>query len=148
MNYFEILNAAAAIFTCAGVIFGGLQLWLSRIDNVSQFEDSFAKEYRDLINRWPANVLLGQKITDAENEKSFDEMIRYFDLCNEQIFLRQKDRVRSKTWGYWREGMSSNFSKPAIAWAWNHLTELNTVDYVELRKLIKSEFKLDPKEMK
>jgi hypothetical protein len=64
---------------------------------------------------------------------------------NEQTFLRQIGRIRTETWVFWRDGIRSNFKQPVFEWAWEELEKTNTTEYSELRHLLKSDFKENPK---
>jgi hypothetical protein len=136
----ELSNAATAI----GVGIAAFQIWQGSRQALTTFEDSFAKEYRDLAATLPAEALLGAELTIAEREKYFDEFYHYFDLSNEQIFLRQNRRVRRQTWIFWRDGIRSNFERPAFKHAWEKIDKRAPNDFSELRRLLRTEFKEDP----
>jgi len=145
MNIIEIANLIASIATAGGVVFAAIQIWQSRSQGVTTFEDSFAKEYRELSRSIPTRALLGEKLAEEEQSKHLDEFWHYFDLSNEQTFLRQIGRIRTETWVFWRDGIRSNFKKPVFRWAWEELEKTNTTEFSELRRLLKSDFKEDPK---
>lgn len=144
----EAANLIASFATAAGVIFAAIQLWQSRSQGVTTFEDSFAKEYRDLSRCIPTRALLGAELSEEEKKKHIDEFWHYFDLSNEQTFLRQIGRIRTETWVFWQDGIRSNFEKPAFQWAWKELENTKTTEFSELRRLLKSGFKEDPKHWK
>ena len=146
MSILESFSLLASICTAIGVLVAAYQIRVARIDAIRQFEDGFAKEYRELANRIPTDALLGLEFTEAQKAAHFDELYRYFDLCNEQIFLRQKERIRKQTWVFWSDGMRSNFHKPAFKWAWEKIERSKTTDFSELRRLYDSDFRNDPKE--
>ena len=68
----------------------------------------------------------------------------YIDLTNEQIFLRQYNRVSAKTWENWRDGIKSNLARPAFKRAWNEIKLRVPKSFEELRRLEKVDFKDDP----
>lgn len=148
MNSLDCFSLLASACTAIGVIIAAYQIRTARIDAVRQFEDGFAKEYRDLANRIPPPALLGMDLSEDEKNNHFDELYRYFDLCNEQIYLRQKERIRIETWIFWRDGMASNFRKPAFRWAWDKIESTKTEEFSELRRLVKSNFRDDPRKWK
>lgn len=74
------LNYLSEIATALGIIAAAGQLKYSRQQSLTTFEDSLAKEYRDLSNRLPTKALLGQKLNDDEYMKAFDELYHYIDL--------------------------------------------------------------------
>lgn len=133
------LSAIANVATGLGVIAAASQLYLVYRQGITNFEDSFAKEYRKLASELPTKALLGEPLTDEEYIEHFDEMYHYFDLCNEQAFLRNVGRVSEKTWTFWREGMASNMRRPAFERAWLEIASRADGDFSELRALFPPE---------
>lgn len=131
----ETLSPLANIATAAAVIVAAWQLVLSLRQSVTNFEDSFAKEYRDLASKLPTKALLGEPLTDKEYAKCFDEMYHYFDLCNQQAFLRKAGRISDKTWTFWHDGMASNLKRSAFKRAWAEIAARANGDFSELREL-------------
>ena len=85
-----VISALATCVAAAGVWYAHRQLYTSRQIAQLQFEDALAKEYRELANRLPTRVLLGDSLDVDEYPKAFDELFRYIDLSNEQVCLRQR----------------------------------------------------------
>jgi hypothetical protein len=131
----EILSAVANVATAIAVICAAWQLLLSQRQAVTAFEDALAKEYRDIAATLPVKALLGEPLTEEEHVKSFDEFYRYFDLCNQQVFLHQTGRVSASTWKFWQEGIASNLRRPAFARAWSEISDRSNGDFSELRSL-------------
>src|SRR5258706_14203113 len=96
----ETLSALSNIATAAAVVVAAWQLVLAHRQSVTNFEDSFAKEYRELASELPTKALLGEPLTEEEYAEHFDELYHYFDLCNEQVFLRSIGRISEKTWNF------------------------------------------------
>lgn len=135
LTMIDKLNAAASIATAIGVFLAVWQLWLAHKQSVTAFEDSLAKEYRDLAATLPTKALLGEDLTRDEHEKHFDEFYRYFDLCNEQAFLHRGGRISKRTWEFWRDGITSNMRRPAFERAWTEVSARANGDFSELREL-------------
>ena len=131
----NLLSALASVATAIAVFFAAWQLVLSQRKAMTAFEDSLAKEYRDLAAKLPVKALLGEPLTEAEYSRHFDELYHYFDLCNEQVFLMQAGRVSKRTWAFWRDGMASNLARPAFSLAWSEIAARAGEDFSELRKL-------------
>lgn len=129
------LSVLANIATAAAVIVAAWQLVLSQRQSVTNFEDSFAKEYRELTSKLPTMALLGEALNDEEYAKCIDEMYHYFDLCNQQAFLRKAGRISDKTWTFWHDGMASNLKRPAFERAWAEIAARANGDFSELREL-------------
>ena len=130
------LSDIANIGTAVAVIFAARQIWQSKQQAVTSFEDSLAKEYRELASRLPTKALLGEPLTDKEHEDSFDEMYHYFDLCNEQAFLAKTKRISEQTWTFWKDGIKSNINRPAFERAWSEIAARSNGDFSELRAIV------------
>lgn len=129
----DIFSVLANVATAIAVIVAAWQLLLSHKQAVTTFEDSLAKEYRDIAATLPVEALLGELLSDAEHIDKFDEFYRYFDLCNQQVFLRQSGRVSDKTWEFWKDGIGSNLKRPAFVRAWSEVAARCNGDFSELR---------------
>lgn len=130
-----MLTALANIATAGAVAVGAWQLVLSQRLSVTNFEDTFAKEYRELAAKLPTKALLGEQLSDDEYAKHFDELYHYFDLCNEQVFLRSVGRISDKTWIFWKDGIASNLRRPTFARAWAEIAARANDDFSELKRL-------------
>ncbi|MGG4774859.1 hypothetical protein ACLO87_09520 [Paenalcaligenes sp. Me52] len=95
-----------------------------------------AKEYLDIAVTLPVKALLGERLSESEHIDNFDEFYRYFDLCNQQAFLKQSGRVSDKTWRFWLEGIVSNLKHPAFERAWSEVAARSNSDFAELRALV------------
>lgn len=135
MTCLEILSALSNIATAAGVGVAAWQLVLAKRQAVTSFEDSFAKEYRDLASKLPTKALLGQPLNDEEYSVHFDEMYHYFDLCNEQVFLHKAGRISDETWEFWQDGIKTNLKRPAFERAWSEIAAKANDDFSELKAL-------------
>ena len=87
MSAFEIIQSLASVATAIGVGVAAWQLLLSKRQAQSQFEDTFAEQYRRIIEMLPLGALLGQSLTEQEVNGSLRTFYNYFDLSNEQAFL-------------------------------------------------------------
>lgn len=135
MTSVEFLTAIANIATAAAVVVGAWQLVLAQRQSVTNFEDSFAKEYRELAAKLPTKALLGDPLSDEEYLTYFDEMYHYFDLCNEQVFLQSVGRISNRTWIFWKDGITSNLRRPAFDRAWSEIASRANDDFSELKAL-------------
>lgn len=135
MTTIETLSALANIATAAAIVVGAWQLVLAHRLSVTNFEDAFAREYRELAAKLPTKALLGEALSDDEHAKHFDEMYHYFDLCNEQAFHYSVGRVSDKTWIFWKDGIASNLRRPAFERAWSEIAARANNDFSELKVL-------------
>jgi len=118
-----------------GVLLVLWQIWLTKKLATTQFEDSMAKEYRELAAKIPTKALFGADLTEEEYKEAFDEFYHYIDLSNEEAFLWERKRITKETWIYWFDGIKSNLSKPAFKRAWMEIKEKDNKSFQELRKL-------------
>ena len=130
-----LLSSLGNVATGVGVVVAAWQLFLAHKQSVTNFEDSFAKEYRALAARLPTKALLGEPLSNREHREHFDELYHYFDLCNEQTFLHKNGRISSKTWEFWRDGIASNMRRPAFKRAWSEIASQANDDFSELKAL-------------
>jgi hypothetical protein len=140
LTFSDIANVATAI----AVIFAAWQIWLSKKQAATTFEDSLAKEYRELAARLPTKALLGETLSDKEHGECFDEMYHYFDLCNEQAFLAEAGRISTRTWKFWRDGITSNIRRPAFERAWAEIAARSNGDFSELRAIVPPKCQVHP----
>ena len=111
----EVVNVASNAATAIGVFFAAWQIWLTKRQSVTAFEDAMAREYRELTEKIPVRALLDEELTGEEYSQALDHFFRYFDLSNEQAFLRQNGRVTRRTWLQWCDGIQSNLRRPTFA---------------------------------
>ncbi|HXU93836.1 MAG TPA: hypothetical protein VFP33_09295 [Gallionella sp.] len=137
------ITAISTFGAAVGVWYARQQLISSRGLAQLQFEDSLAKEYREIANRIPTKALLGSDLSDDEYAKAFDDIFHYIDLSNEQVYLRIRGRIGNDVWENWRDGIKTNLSLPTFRRAWSEIKE-KSGSFQELRRLEKEEFKLDP----
>ena len=135
----DILTLLSSIATAIGVLVAAWQLWLAHRQSITAFEDSFAREYRELAATLPTKALLGESLTEEEHTKHFDEFYHYFDLSNEQAFLHLAGRITPATWKFWRDGMASNLRRPAFKRAWSEIAARANSDFAELRQFFPPE---------
>lgn len=139
----EIFRAVSAFGTALGVVFAAFQLWSSKRQQVLQFEDDIAREYREIARKIPVEALLGKPL-EGDGDV-LNSIYSYIDFCNEQVFLRAKGRIRKSTWDNWREGIESNMKLPAFQEAWKEINECLPGIFSELKRLEQEGFKTDPK---
>lgn len=141
----EIVGSAGSIATALGVLIAAWHLYSNGKQARTQFEDTFSREYRDLVQTIPVKALLGEPLDEEEYSEAYDELYRYIDLSNSQVFLRQKNRVSKATWTLWADGIKSNLNRPAFRRAWAEIKERAPADFTELRWLESKQFDLDPR---
>lgn len=132
------LGTLASAATAIGVCIGAWQIRLAKLQSITAFEDSIAKEYREIAATLPTKALLGEALTEEEHLQHFDEFYRYFDLCNEQAYLQKKKRITKATWEFWQDGIRGNLRRPAFSRAWQEISSRAPADFSELREVVSS----------
>jgi hypothetical protein len=145
MDYINLIKAIAAVATTIGVLFAVYQFWLSKEQSILSFEDGIAREYREISRKIPVEALLGQEVKEEDKNSALNEIYTYVDFCNEQIFMRQKNRIRKETWQNWAEGIEANMRLPEFQRVWAQIKESLPNLFSELKRLEKENFKADPK---
>jgi hypothetical protein len=143
--FLDWLKDFAPIVTAIGVGVAAVQLWNTKRQAVTTFEDSLASEYRQITAKLPTSALLGEVLSSDLLKVHLPEFYLYFDLCNTQIFLRQRRRVSRQTWRFWADGIRTNLSRPAFAAAWTDIGRRSNRDFSELRRCIAEGFMIDPR---
>lgn len=131
----NVATAVAAVFTAFGAWAAVRQLRLLEQQSATSFEDGLVDEYRDIAKELPLDALLGVDMGPQEVAAVLSVFYRYFDLCNQQVFLHKQGRIRTETWRLWRDGIVSNIQRPAFARAWAEIAAKATGDFDELRAL-------------
>ena len=141
----EWLKDIAPIVTATGVCVGVLQLWNSKRQAVTTFEDELANEYRQITGKLPTAALLGETLSAELLNFHLPDFYRYFDLTNNQIFLRKAGRISRPTWEFWVDGIRTNLARPAFAKSWDDIAQRSGGDFSELRQLVAERFLIDPR---
>ena len=135
MQFLEVLSALSNVATAFGVGVAAYQLLITRKQRVTTFEDSLSAQYRQVASALPVNALLGESLTNEEHDAHLKHFYRYFDLCNEQVFLHKSGRISKSTWDFWKDGILTNLRRPAFATAWQEIASKANDDFSELRLL-------------
>jgi hypothetical protein len=127
---------AASIATAFGAALAVIQLWLGRRQAKTQFEDQLSAQYRSLIRDIPISAVLGEDLDEASYQTALPVFYHYFDLCNEQAFLRKRRRIRHSTWRDWRDGIETNLKRPMFRRAWSEIARRSPESFDELRRVV------------
>jgi hypothetical protein len=134
----DILVDAGSLATAVGVIFAGAQLWISRRQSRTQFEESLSSRYRDIVSQLPVGAFLDEAMSPDELQEARSAFYRYFDLCNEQAFLNEQGRISDEAWEQWRDGIESNMRRRAFEAAWSEIEPKIGGDFDEFRRVLAS----------
>lgn len=145
MDWPSTIILGANVATSVGVFFAAAGLWVTKVQAVTAYEDSISTEYRQLIKNIPIEALLGEHLSEGEAKSSLTAIYNYIDFTNEQIYLRQRGRIRKATWHSWAEGIASNMRRVAFKEAWEMIKAKSPDSFTELRTLEANDFMGDPK---
>jgi hypothetical protein len=141
----DVLQTLAFAVTAFGVVFAWRQLKAAREQARTDFEDALTREYRSIARAIPTRAFLGEILPDWQHDATLDEFFHYFDLSNEQVFLRAKGRISDTTWPEWCDGMRGNLALPAVKSAWTTIKTKMPDTFMDLRRLEGSAFGDDPR---
>ncbi len=110
----------------------------------AQFEDSLDQQYRNLSKEIPVDALIGKNVPKHQWPQTRELIFNYLDLCNEQVFLRQKKRIRKDTWLDWCTGIRSHLQKPAFQKVWSEVKTESPTSFSFLELLESENFSADP----
>lgn len=132
------LGDLASLATAAGVVLVVVQLVLGRLQTRTSFEDELAREYREIAARLPAPAFFD--VEDPHRplpplDDCLEQYVRYFDLSNQQVFLRMERRVGRKTWDLWADGIEDNLGRTGFCSAWEYVRRHSERSYNELASL-------------
>ena len=74
MNIKDFLDTAANLATTVGIFLAVWQLWRTKQQAITSFEDQLAREYRQLARKIPVAALLGQELPEETFEKVREEI--------------------------------------------------------------------------
>lgn len=135
LDWASLIGGLGSGIAGVGAVAAFWQLRLLKTQSVTSFEDGLADEYRDIAKGLPLDALLGVDMSPQAVANALPAFYRYFDFCNQQLFLHQQGRIRKATWALWRDGIVSNLRRPAFARAWTEIAAKAIGDFDELRAL-------------
>jgi hypothetical protein len=144
MNIIFSVEDIASIATALGVAVAAWQIWESRSLAQTTFEDSLEQQYRNLAMQIPVDVLLGKTIAEEKKSEIREIIYNYLDLCNEQIYLRVKKRVRKNRWKDWQDGIKQHLKNPSFIEVWEEIKKESPLSFTFLTKLEECDFNCDP----
>jgi hypothetical protein len=132
------LSDLASAATAVGVVFVFSELLLGRLQTRTALEDDLAREYREIASHIPFAAFFD--VPDADRpapdvHTCLEQYVRYFDLCNQQVFLRMRRRVSRQAWELWADGIQDNFARDEFRDAWAYVRRHSPRSYNELASL-------------
>jgi hypothetical protein len=139
-----IATAVAAVAAAAGFLATVRQIKAAARQDRTEWEDELTREYRQIVRQLPLSARLNGQMQDGDIEKFLSIFLDYFDLSNQQVFLRKIGRVSRDTWKEWRLGIKGALQAGPFAAAWNIIKQRNPDLFAELKALEATGFDADP----
>lgn len=124
---FERVLSAIAVF----LVF--MQFRQSNKIAVLEFEESFDRQYRELMLPIPVSVLMTGVYEFRDYEPLREYVYNYLDLSNEQCFLASRGKFSKQTWVAWRAGMQSHMKKKIFTEVFEEVMRHNPNAFTYLR---------------
>lgn len=137
-------STLTSLATVAWIFIAAWELNQSRLLAKSTFEDSFDEKYRQLAFDIPVDALLSKKVSRAKREIARESVYNYFDLSNEQTYLRTKKRVSYNRWKEWSTWIQQNLKRPFFQEILKEVEADSYETFSYLERLIAEDFKNDP----
>ncbi|WP_298636694.1 hypothetical protein [uncultured Umboniibacter sp.] len=141
------VDTIASVATAIGVAVAVCQFRESVKLSRSEFEDSLDQQYRELSFQIPVDVILSGSMKDIDTRDlrhARESIYNYLDLCNEQVYLRSKNRVTAARWKEWNSGIEQNLQRAYFATIWKEVKRKAPGAFSYLEALEVSDFKKDP----
>jgi hypothetical protein len=123
----NVVDTTASVATTLAIAAVVWQLVLTRRQMTASFERTFVERYERIIASVPLEMLTGESVDIARNEKVLRAFFDYFELCEEELYYRQARRVSDSAWSDWSEGIELNLRRPAFREAWATLDAMFVV---------------------
>jgi len=134
-----------SVATAIGVFVAAWQLWEARKVSQSSFEDHLDEQYRQLAYAIPVDVFLSKKIDKKTRNTAREWVYNYLDLCNEQIYLRMKNKISHDRRREWESGIRQNIRRPFFAEVLQEVEDDSLETFTYLERLIQEDYNTDPK---
>jgi hypothetical protein len=118
----EALRTGAALVGAGSIVYAARSFRLTKEQAVTTFEDSLAREYREITGLLPPTAFYRNERADLDDAEK-RAVFRYFDLCNEQLRLIGEQRIRADTAEIWKAGIEELMSRTTFKACWNELQQ-------------------------
>lgn len=109
------VDSIAGVATSIGVVVAAVELGLARRNAKAQFEMTFATRYQAISDELGLDIVLNADDTVDLDDRRLEVFYRYFELCEEECYYRERGRITRATWCAWWEGMALHLVNPAFA---------------------------------
>ncbi|MFD9584871.1 hypothetical protein ACFWBM_09350 [Streptomyces sp. NPDC059980] len=85
---------------------------------VKAIEDAYVERYWQILDRLPAEALVGQERIAPLSREECQAVRLYLRLCEDELELRQLGWVGGQTWKQWRSGIRAQLRQWPVAGEW------------------------------
>lgn len=99
----------------------------------------YTKRYQQILLQCPWKIFGSRSdinLNAEDRDRIGGALLAYFDLCAEQVFLRQQGIIPTEVWTNWETGMRRNFARPLIAQQWKMAQE--EAGYADLKAFLEA----------
>jgi len=134
LTIYECLTLGVSLIALALAILGA---WLGSNQFKTQHQlnlfSEFTKRYHELEQTLPNcffNDCVESNKYDCDDQIKIKRyMLQYFDLCSEELFMRQKHFVNDETMELWKRGMKTKFMNNSFRAFWEQNKLIYTADF-------------------
>jgi hypothetical protein len=120
----NIIGACGFILTFASIIVIIYELKKKNEYTKLDFFEEYTKRYSEIMLNLP-NCVHEQYFDYEQHSEQTENILRYmrayFDLCSEELYLYQQNRIDKYVWENWEEGIKMALQKEAFRIAWEKL---------------------------
>lgn len=131
-----MLSDLASLAAVLGIVAVVLQLRQVQKQRIRDFEGRFLQRYWGLMDRLPADVVLGSPPDGDASEKGRAVFAMYLRLCEDECEQRQLLWVSSVTWDIWADGIREQLITGPFAGLWSEEEERFADQFTMLRGVL------------
>ncbi|MFD5724340.1 hypothetical protein [Streptomyces sp. NPDC127036] len=111
-----------ALLTPVSVIVAVIALVTSSLSTararVKAIEDAYVERYWQILDRFPAEALVGEERTAPPSPEECKTIRLYLRLCEDELELRRLGWVGRETWNQWGPGIKAQLEQWPVADEW------------------------------
>jgi hypothetical protein len=109
-EWLDNLSKMATVITTVAIFLALLQLTQGRAAKHRDFENIYVQRYWSLMDGFEGNDSSAKHLGEL-SPKDQQRVVRYLQLCEDELDLRKNGFVSTKTWGIWEDGILSQCSR-------------------------------------
>ena len=107
----DVLTAAGTVSAAIGVFYG-----FRKTDRVLKDEKyaKYVERYEEIFSKLPYNIFTEGNNSTEDTPEIRRWMVIYIDLCAEELFDRQREKIDKKVWKDWAISIKEDFDRSAL----------------------------------